>query len=617
MVGRGRLGGDGAIGGVVHRGAFRHMEAGAHRGVIQPRRGDEGGRLGVAPEARAVGCHGRGRVIIKKARQPDGAAIGHIGTHFRQIHFVNHPALGRGKADGFALGAGELETGVQLGRGGQFGLSITEDDLIFPGGNIGALGELPLPAAAQVVREAVAAQIHCNLGGIVDFNPVREAVILIHQGGVIGGHHLGDVHAGFVQSAKVVVHLRLAALVVGQAGGRHIPHGEGAVPAPGVGAVLGQVVHNHAIYQTAVVVRQHDGVMLGADFEIGMGHTGGAVRPILAGAEHHIVPVGRHHRALGEAPLEGLVFLVAQGVVVQADGAVGGVVQFNPVAQFAFLVGQAGDGVSHDLVDNQRAVRHHALRDVGLVSCLSVFIPGAVQGGGGEGTVHQGPAFVPAHDGAGGLVDQVSVRVEQVHRLSHGGQLEFGMIGLAGLSGVGIRAEHHHPLVRLQRHVGKQEADGIVPVAQAHVLQADGHVRAVPYLHPVAIIAVLVGYGGLVGGHHFADDQALIGGAHTGSSAPHMAVRGAGSVGRPGNGVFGAHQHNQRHQRDKDNQRHNHADAALSSLPAILRLGRGAALACPPACAPDGRHLLHVPILPFIVYQSWAQGPVWIIHKTV
>ena len=569
MVGRGGLGGNGAVGGVVHRGTLGHKEAGAHRGVIQPRRGDEGGRLGVAPEARAVGRHGRGRVIIKKARQPDGAAIGHVGTHFRQVHFVNHPALGRGKADGFALGTVKPEAGVQLGRGGQISPAVAEDDLVFPGGNIAALGELPLPAAAQVVRKAVAGQIHRGLGGIVDFNPVREAVVLIHQGGLVGGHHLGDVHAGLVQGAEVVVHLRLAALVVGQAGGRHLAHGEGAVPAPGIGAVLGQVVHNHAIHQAAVVVRQYDGIVLGADFEIGMGHAGGAVRPILAGAEHHIVPVGRHHRALGEAPLEGLVFLVAQGVVVQADGAVGGVVQFNPVAQLAILVGQAGDGVGHDFVDDQRAVGHHAFRDVGLVPRLGVFIPGAVQGGGGEAAVHQGPAFIPAHDGAGGLVDQVGVGVEQVHRLSHGGQLEFGMIGPAGLGGVGVRAEHHHPLVRLQRHVGEQEADGIVPVAQAHVFQADGRVRAVPHLHPVAVIAVLVGHGGLVGGHHFADDQALIGGADAGSRALHMAVRGAGGVGCPGNGILRAHQHNQRHQRDKDNQRHHHADAALFSLPAL------------------------------------------------
>ena len=318
-----------------------------------------------------------------------------------------------------------------------------------------------------------------------------------------------------------------------------------------------------------MIVSQHNGVMLGADFEIGMGHAGGAFRPILPGAEHHIVPMGRHHRALGEAPLEGLVFLVAQGVIVQADGAVGGVVQLNPVAQLAVLVGQAGDGVSHDLVDDQRAIGHHAFRDVRLVSRLGVFIPGTVQGGGREAAVHQGPAFIPAHNGAGGLVDQVGVGVEQVHRLSHGGQLEFGMIGPAGLGGVGVRAEHHHPLVRLQRHVGEQEADGIVPVAQAHVFQTDGRVRAVPHLHPVAVIAVLVGHGGLVGGHHFADDQALIGSAYAGCRALHMAVCGAGGVGRPGNGILGAHQHNHRHQRGKGNQRHYNADPAFPFLSAL------------------------------------------------
>ena len=199
---------------------------------------------------------------------------------------------------------------------------------------------------------------------------------------------------------------------------------------------------------------------------------------------------------------------------------------------------------------------------------LGVFIPGAVQGGGSEAAVHQGPAFIPAHDGAGGLVDQVGVGVEQVHRLSNGGQLELGMIGPAGLGGVGIRAKHHHPFIRLEGYVGEQEPDGIVPVAQAHVFQADGRVRAVPHLHPVAVIAVLVGHGGLVGGHHFADDQALIGSAYAGCRALHMAICGACGVGCPGNGILGAHQHNQCHQRDKYNQRHYNADAALLSLPA-------------------------------------------------
>ena len=379
---------------------------------------------------------------------------------------------------------------------------------------------------------------------------------------------------------------------------------EVAVIPPGVAAVLGDVVNQHAIHQAAPAVGQDDGVLLRADAEVRVGHGGSVGVAILAGAEDHIVSMGGHHRPGGEAPAQGLVLLVGQGVVVQADGLVSGVVQLHPVHQLAVLVSQAGKGIWHDFADDQRAVGDHGSGAVLLMALRRIGVARAEQGGGGKGAVLlQGVAFVPAHDGQGQGVNLIGVGVEQVQRLPHRGQLELGMEGLARLSSVGVRAEHHHPLVRLEGHIGEQEADGVVAVAQADVLQADLMIAAVPDLHPVGEVAVFIGDGGAVGGHDLAEHQPLIGADQHVLPLLHQAAVGAGGVGGPADGLLGRHDHNQRHRRNKNNQPGNNALAGFFLLP-DGRLLRPAAA----AGAPCGRHLLHAKTFLSMRYRDSCQG---------
>ena len=117
LVQRGLPGGGGSVGGVVDGGVLRHVEARVHRGIVQPRLHHEGRRIRVPGEAVAVGGHGRWRVIIKKARQSCGAAIGDVGGNLRHNDLVQDLARGIRQAHGVPSRLGQLEGGVQLRAG--------------------------------------------------------------------------------------------------------------------------------------------------------------------------------------------------------------------------------------------------------------------------------------------------------------------------------------------------------------------------------------------------------------------------------------------------------------------------------------------------------------------
>ena len=306
--------------------------------------------------------------------------------------------------------------------------------------------------------------------------------------------------------------------------------------------------------------------MLGADGKVGVADAGSAVVAILAGAEHDVVPVGSDHRVLGETPLEGPVFLVAEGVVFQADHLVGGVVQLNPVAELPVLVGEPREGVRHHFVDDNGAVGDGGGHPVAFGPRLGVFIPGADVGDLGPGAVgQQRPGGIAGHDGGGHLVDGVGAGVEQIHRLSHGGQLELGVEGLARLRLVGVVTVDHRALPGLQGYVGEQEANGVAPVGQAHTGQADVPVGAVPHFHPVGVFALVVGDAALVGGHQLADAQAVIGvgeRAHLGG-----AILGAHGVHSVGNRFPGADQYQQHQGRRAGGQCHNGPGPGLFLFP--------------------------------------------------
>ena len=53
-------------------------------------------------------------------------------------------------------------------------------------------GELPLGQERGVVRERPAARVHVRAGAVVNFNPVREGVVLVPESRAVHGHELGD-----------------------------------------------------------------------------------------------------------------------------------------------------------------------------------------------------------------------------------------------------------------------------------------------------------------------------------------------------------------------------------------------------------------------------------------
>ena len=355
---------------------------------------------------------------------------------------------------------------MQPSGGCQLTLTITQHHQIFPRSNGGAFGKLPFPCSTHIVRQTVIAQVNGYVGAVVKLHPVAGGNIVIHLHGIVGGHDLTDVYAGFIHLAHVVVHLGSAGLRVGETGRCQLINLEITVTVPTVAAILGQVINGDPIHQATTAVGQYHRVVFGTDAEVGVGHAGAFLHLILAGAEHHVVTAGSDGRPFGEAPLQGLVFLVAQGVVFQADGLIGGVVQLNPVAELAVFIRQPAFGIRHDFIDNDRTVRDRGGGQVSLIASLGVGVSGAVQQGGSPGAVLlQCPAFVTAHNGEGNGVNLISTGVEKVHGFAHAGKLKLGVEGLACFADVGIGAEHHHTAVCRQGNIREQETNGVSPVA--------------------------------------------------------------------------------------------------------------------------------------------------------
>ena len=503
-------GGHGAVLGIIHRGSGGHIESNRHVGVVEAAGGDEGGSLRKAPEARAVHHAGRGRVIIKKAAQAEGAAITVIRGDLRQIQLVQHVAGGIGQGEGLATGAGELEGGVIAALGVHGVLAVQRHQLVFPGPDHRALGKLPLAGPVDVVADAPAGKIDGFGAAVVDLHPVLLGAVDGHL--VVAGHHLGEDHVGAVQGPQVFVRPGRAGFVVGRAGG-----GQGVdLPSAGhvvaaIAAIHGQVAVHHPIHQLGQGVGQGDGFTLGGQSEIGVGIAGLGPRAILAGAEHDVVLAGVDESALGEEPLGEFLLVVAQGVIGQHDALAARVVQLDPVAELAVLIAQAAAGRGHDLVDAQGVGLDGVAAEIGYVAVLGVGIAGAVQAGDLKGAVlHAGVGLVGVQGGELHAVDGVARGIEQEHRVADGGKLELGMIGPVGLVLVGVVAKDDDALARFQIDVRENELGLVAAVGQGDILERNGAAGGVHDLHPVAEAAAVVRQGRAVGRHDLADHQTLV-----------------------------------------------------------------------------------------------------------
>ena len=321
----------------------------------------------------------------------------------------------------------------------------------------------------------------------------------------------------------------------------------------------------------SLAVRQDNGLPFRADLEVGMGCVLHTVHPVLAGAEHNIVSVGRDCRVIREAPFQRLTLIVAQSQARQGNLTVCSVIKFDPVAQFVVIIPQAGDWIRHHLVDDNGAVGYGDALPVHPVAFLGVFITGAEPGNHFKSVHRQRIAFIAGHDRIFAAVNQVSVLIVQIYRLDGAGKLEFGVECLIDISLVGVVAEHHHPAVSFQADIGEQEFDPVSPIAQAQAFQVDNMIRTVPDLNPVGIFAVFVRHSGIVGGHDLTDHQSIIRTDDLASVVPDQTGFRSDGIGRATGRLLRCNQDHDRNQRSKTGQENKvHPD-----LPAAQFSGTG------------------------------------------
>ena len=510
----GFLRGNGGIQGVIDHGALRHIDGHFDFAFIFAAGQRQRGVLGIAIVPRAIFRAGRGNVVVIKAAKAKGAAIAVVGRNQAERNPVQNASRRVTKADGFAACARDRKIGVKIGHGGQFRLTVQIDDLILPRRNGSPLRELPFARAADAVAQTVAAEVYGLIRRVIKLHIIGSGRSRAQADGIVGGHDFADDDAGGIVGAHHLVAARLSLCVVGLAGRAELKQLPFSRVAASVGIVLRHVFNADAVHQTAVAVAEHDALTLGGDGEVGMGYAV-LLQLVLAGAVHQIVAVRRYGRTVRETPLGGLVFLVAQVISGQRDGAVGVVLQLHPVHNLAVLVGNTHLGIGTYLVDDQRAALHGIGRAVLDKAFLRVFIAGTVVGG---GFVMAHAVLIDAGEGIAGirrqrrrgqLVDEVHVGIIEVEMIPRRGDFELAMERLGRVQLVTVAGKHNHPFPCLERIAGKWEGDAVGAVGNHHAFHVQVRAGAVVQLQPVAELAVFIRYGAVVGGHHLADNQAV------------------------------------------------------------------------------------------------------------
>ena len=107
---------------------------------------------------------------------------------------------------------------MQIRHSGQFRLSVKINDFVFARRNGSSLWELPFARAAEVVAQAVIAEVHGLVGGVVKLHIIGGNRRGSQADGIVGGHDLADDDAGGVVGAVQLVAARLSLGVVGLAG---------------------------------------------------------------------------------------------------------------------------------------------------------------------------------------------------------------------------------------------------------------------------------------------------------------------------------------------------------------------------------------------------------------
>ena len=507
---------NGAVHGVIDHGVLGNGNAQGQSAFIFAAAFGERRIACVAIVARSVGlAGGRGIVIIETAIA-GGAAIAVVGRNQAQRNSIQHFAGGIAEGDGLAASPSDFEIGVIFGVGGQSTFAVAVNDQVFAGADGGPLRKLPPPGPFQRVAQTVIGQIDGGAAGVIELDKIHRRPGGPQGDSVVGGQHLADDDPRWIVSADQLIRLCLTVGVVALAGcGQNELHQIAAgITADGV--ICRHVFDGDAIQQTTARVAENQRFPFGADFEIRVRNTV-LLHFVLAAAVDQIIAARWNGRSLREAPLHGLVFLVAQVIAAEPDGLIGIVFQFQPVGHIAVLVGNAHLGIRAYLVDDQRARLHGVGGTIGQKARFGIFIARAVIIRhfivAGAVLIHrsQNVAGIRRQGGNGDLIDQIHIRVVQRQMRAARRNLEFSVEGLCGIVLLpAIGRIHDHPFASLQRIGGEREGNTVAAVGDHYAFHVDVMVRTVIDLQPVWKVAVFIRYGGIVGAHYLTDDQPLV-----------------------------------------------------------------------------------------------------------
>ena len=219
------------------------------------------------------------------------------------------------------------------------------------------VGDLELGPVVRIVGQVISTQIHRDVAGVVELEPVIEIPVR-RVGDEVGvrGHPLVDEHihaAGFVGAARghglenfAREGLAIGEISVGQVGTE-------TVVSEVIGDLRGRVRDAHQGHRAGGRVQPEVGVQIRARGFIRL-----AVRPDdeeLAGRDR----LARRERPLGQVG----VVIVRQVVAIEADDIRAAVVEFDPGIAVTHVVLDAGDVRGLKLIQPERVIRRKRARD--------------------------------------------------------------------------------------------------------------------------------------------------------------------------------------------------------------------------------------------------------------
>ena len=307
-----------------------------------------------------------------------GLAGGGLGIEHPFPRVLRRPAAGQvgGQVvDGavvhlFAVGRVQRQAGLLTredeirmeGAAGRIGFGFARQvDHLIAARRDGDGGEHPFIGFRRVVRQGEGGQGQLLVPVVMQLHPGGELPVLVGEGdaalgGVLVQAHLrvGGGHPVAAHGGGVGFRIRGAGCGLLEIDG--FPFRVGAA-----GGIIRQIPHLHAADLPAMGIVENNIFFLGIDAEGHMNDPVLRVHPLRAGSENHqIVPGPYLH--LGEDKFALFPHVVGQGIALQVNGFIRGVVQLDPIGVISLVVRERAVILGHDLGEDQAACGSAARR---------------------------------------------------------------------------------------------------------------------------------------------------------------------------------------------------------------------------------------------------------------